>query len=41
MVVDIYSMKIDLDDELFEIAYRKKKYYSHKENKVYEFKEDD
>ena len=31
----------DDTDELFEISYRKKKYYRDKENKVYEIKEDD
>jgi hypothetical protein len=30
----------DNDDELFEISYRKKKYYRDNENKVYEIKED-
>ena len=30
----------DDDDELFEISYRKKKYYRDNENKVYEIKED-
>ncbi len=31
----------DNTDELFEISYRKKKYYRDNENKVYEIKEDD
>ena len=31
----------DETDELFEISYRKKKYYRDNENKVYEIKDDD
>jgi hypothetical protein len=40
---EVPSLKLDNDDEedMFEIFYRKKKYYRDKENKVYEIKEDD
>ena len=39
--LDLNNTNDDSNDELFEISYRKKKYYRDNENKVYEIKEDD